>query len=92
MPKIQKIRQCIREQNYRITIHVQQEADEDNLDKGDIETIILTGKITKKVTHDPRGIRHLITGKSRYGRNACVVCRFLEIEKLSIITVYAKGE
>jgi hypothetical protein len=91
MPKIQKIKQCIREQNYRITVHAQQEADEDNLDKEDIETIILTGKITKKFTHDPRGIRYLITGKSRDGENACIVCRFLEIGKLSIITIYAKG-
>lgn len=90
MSKLQKIKQYIEEQNYRITIHAQQEANNDNLTKEDIEHAILNGKITKKLTHDLRGARHVVTGMSPDNRVVSVVCRFLEIEKLSIITVYCK--
>ena len=90
MDKIQKIKEYIRKQNYRITVHAQIEAAADDLNKIDIETIINTGKIVKQYTHDIRGTRYLIKGYSNDGRIAYVVCRFLEIEKLSIITVYAE--
>lgn len=90
MTKIERIRKCIAEQNYRVSVHAQEEADKDNLTKKDVESIILTGGITKKFTHDPRGTRYQITGKSRDGRTACVICRFLETNKLGIITVFIK--
>jgi len=88
MSIIDKIRSYIKENKYRITVHAQQEAAEDDLDKQDIENIIFTGKLIRKLTHDPRGTRYLIRGKSNDGRPVYIVCRFLEIEKLSIITVY----
>jgi len=87
---IQKIRSYIKEQKYRITIHAQQEAADDFLDKQDIESIIFSGEIIRKLTHDPRGTRYVVRGKSNDGRTACIVCRFLEIEKLSIVTVYVE--
>jgi uncharacterized DUF497 family protein len=90
MSKIERIRKCITEQNYRISVHAQEEADEDNLTKKDVENIILTGRIVKKFTHDPRGTRYQIIGKSRDGRTACVICRFVEANKLGIITVFLK--
>jgi uncharacterized DUF497 family protein len=90
MSKLEKIRQYIKEQNYRITIHAQQEANNDNLTKKDIEYAILNGKITKKLTHDPRGARYVVTGMTSNNRIVSVVCRFLETGKLSIITVYRK--
>lgn len=85
---IQKIRRYIIEQKYRITIHAQQEAADDFLDKQDVESIMFTGQIIRKLTQDPRGTRYVVRGKSTDGRAACIVCRFLEIEKLSILTVY----
>lgn len=90
MSKLRKIREYVKEQNYRITIHAQQEANNDNLTKEDIEYVILNGKISKKLTHDPRGTRYVVTGKAPNNRIVSVVCRFLEIEKLSIITVYSR--
>ena len=91
MSKIERIRKYIIEQNYRISAHAQEEADQDNLTKKDVENIILTGRITKKFTHDPRGTRYQITGKSKDRKTACVICRFLKPNKLGIITVYIKG-
>jgi hypothetical protein len=90
MSTIERIRKCITEQNYRVSVHAQEEADEDCLTKKDVENIILTGRIVKKFTHDPRGTRYQITGKSRDGRTAGVICRFLETNKLGIITVFTK--
>ncbi len=90
MSTIERIRKCITEQNYRVSVHAQEEADEDNLTKKDVENIILTGRIVKKFTHDPRGTRYQIIGRSRDGRTACVICRFLEASKLGIITIFVK--
>ena len=91
MSKIERIRKYITEQNYRVSVHAQEEADQDNLTKKDVENIILTGRITKKFTHDPRGTRYQVPGESKDRRTACVICRFLETNKLGIITVYIKG-
>lgn len=90
MSIIQKIRSYVKEQKYRITIHAQQEAADDYLEKDDIENIIFTGQVIRKLTHDPRGTRYVIKGKCNDGRTAYLVCRFLEIEKMSIITVYVE--
>ena len=67
MSKIERIRKYITEQNYRVSVHAQEEADQDNLIKKDVENTILTGRITKKFTHDPRGTRYQVTGESKDG-------------------------
>lgn len=58
MSRIERIRKYVIEQSYRVSVHAQEEADQDNLTKKDVENIILTGRITKKFTHDPRGTRY----------------------------------
>ncbi len=64
---------------------------EDDLEAQDIEQILLTGAITRRFTRDPRGTRYEISGASRDGRGASVVCRFLTSGVLRIITAYASG-
>jgi hypothetical protein len=85
---LQRIRQAIREQRYRVSGHANEEMSEDGFDAGDIESIILTGRITQRFTRDPRGTRYEVTGDARDGRGACVVCRFLPSGVLLIITAY----
>jgi len=48
--------------------------------------------LVKKYTHDLRGTRYLIKGKSRDGRICYVLCRFLETGRLGIITGYSERE
>ena len=54
----QRMRRAIHEQQYRISSHANEEMSEDNLVAEDIEEIILTGQITRRFTHDPRGTRY----------------------------------
>ena len=62
---------------------------DDELDRSDVETAILKGRIEKKLTEDIRGTRYRMEGPARDGRLLHVLCRFKENENLVIITVYA---
>ncbi len=76
MRALQRIQQCIREENYRISSHANEEMADDELEVGDIESIILSCKNIRKYTLDPRGVRYEIYGDSTDGRQASVICRF----------------
>jgi hypothetical protein len=89
MSTLQKIRQKIRQRDYYLSTHAEDEMVADNLEREDIEQAILTGRIEKKLTHDLRGTRYRIEGYARDGRSMHVLCRFQEEGELLIITVYA---
>lgn len=61
----------------------------DELEFSDVRKAIATGKISQKLTEDPRGIRYEILGKATDGRNIGVICRIKSTGKLLFITVYA---
>ena len=66
---------------------------DDVLSIGDVKYAILNGRVISRLTHDPRGIRYVLRGPGRDGREISVVCRILDSGKLRIITVYAiEGE
>ena len=89
---IERIRQAIRTQRYRISAHANDEMSDDALEAQDIEAIIFTGTITRRFIHDPRGTRYEVTGISTDDRRASVVCRFLTSGVLLIITAYVHEE
>ncbi|MFQ5752836.1 MAG: DUF4258 domain-containing protein [bacterium] len=68
--------------------HANEEMSEDELEAIDIENIILTGKIVRKFTYDPRGTRYQIIRNTTDNRRAHTVCRFLNSGILLIITVF----
>ncbi len=88
MSPLQRIRQAISEEHYRISTHANDEMAEDALEIADIENIVLTGEMDRKLTHDPRGIRYTIVGNTKDNRRGYVVCRFLDSGTLLIITAY----
>ena len=92
MTVIQRMRLAIREQDYRISSHANDEMADDFLDAADIENIILTGEIVRRFTHDPRGARYEVLGDTVDFRHACVVCRFLGSGAFLVITAYVKEE
>ena len=53
--EIERIRQAIRAQRYRISTHANEEMSDDALEAQDIEEIIFTGTMTRRFTRDPRG-------------------------------------
>ena len=69
--------------------HAEEEMLDDGLERPDIESAILKGRIEKRLTNDSRGTRYRIEGPARDGRLIHVVCRFHEITNLLVITVYA---
>jgi hypothetical protein len=89
---IEKLRQRVREQRYTITTHANEEMSDDDLTASDIEQIILTGRIEKRLTRDPRGTRYEIVGQALDGRSVGVICRLLATGWLRIVTVYAVEE
>jgi hypothetical protein len=89
MRAIERIREAIRRQRYRISSHANEEMSEDDLEAVDVEQIILTGRIARRYTRDPRGTRYEVVGQTTDQRQATVVCRFLPSGFLLIVTAYA---
>jgi len=89
MNVIERMRQAVRGQKYRVSSHENDEMADDLLMSGDVEQIILTGSIARVFTEDPRGTRYEVLGETLDRRNAYVVCRFLFADVLLIITAYA---
>lgn len=76
--------------HYELTQHAIDEAGADALDIDDIESAVLTGRIARRMTKDPRGVRYVIAGLTEEKKELEVVCRILPSGKLRIITVYLK--
>ncbi len=89
---MQRLRRAVREERYRISSHANEEMSEDNLLAQDLESIVLTGRIARRFSRDPRGTRWEVTGRTTDGRAASVVCRFLLSGVLLIITAYERQE
>ena len=88
MDVLQRMRRAIREQNYRISSHANDEMADDFLMAADIEKTIETGRIAQKFTKDTRGRRYTVLGDTTNNRKAYVVCRFLLSGVLLIVTAY----
>jgi hypothetical protein len=87
---IDVIRRKVRNRDYEIAIpHFFEEMAEDELDMVDIESVIRNGKIRRRFTRDPRGIRFEVVGPATDGRQAAVICRIKATGKLLLITTYA---
>lgn len=74
--------------NLRYRIFFEEMAN-DNLIFADIEAAILGGRIRRRFTRDPRGIRYEVVGPSLDGRKIAVICRIKNTGKLLLITTYA---
>lgn len=84
-----RMREAIRTRNYIMTLHAEEEMDDDDLSIFDIERIILTGTIIEQqkdqVTEE---WKYLIEGDSISKELVVVVAKMSITGKLVIITVY----
>ncbi len=87
---IDSLRGLIRDQEYQISIHANEEMSNDELIAVDIESAILTGKVTKRFTKEARGTRYEVTGQACDGRSVAVICRILGNGWLRIVTVFVR--
>ena len=92
MNALRRIRRAVRDQRYRISSHANEEMSEDELEATDIESIVFTGRVSRRFTRDPRGTRYAVVGDTTDGRRGHVVCRFLPSTVLLIITTYAEED
>lgn len=88
---IQVLRRKIVSAAYEVTHHAKDEAASDDLDAEDLESIILTGRISRTLTADARGPRYVVLGLTRDKQEAEIVCRLLPSSgRMRIVTVYLK--
>jgi len=90
MTPLEGIRRSVRDRDYILSGHAEDEMYADDLERADVEHAILHGIINRKFTDDPRGSRYRIAGPACDGAAICVVCRIREGDGVIIITVYAK--
>jgi hypothetical protein len=89
---MQRIRQKIINRAYYLSSHAEDEMLDDELERDDVEHVILKGRIQRKLSEDRRGTRYRIEGPAKDGRLIQVICRFKADGELIIITVYALTE
>lgn len=86
---LNQMRDRIRTRRYIMTIHAEEEMDNDDLTIFDIESVVLTGTIVERqkdaTTGEPK---YVVRGKALSGDRAAVVARIGRTKKLIFITVY----
>lgn len=75
-----------------MTLHADEEMDNDGLTIFDVESVILTGELIEQQRDRKTGERkYIVRGETVDGmQSACVVCKFGPTDKLVILTVYAE--
>lgn len=87
-----RMREMIRKRQYVLTLHAEEEMDNDDLTIFDVENVILTGELFQQQRDRKTSEKkYLVRGKTLRNReSAVVVSRFGFVERLVILTVYAE--
>jgi Domain of unknown function (DUF4258) len=87
--EIDRIRERIRLRQYDMSAHAMEEMAEDFLTIEDIEEAVLSGRMSRVETDDPRGTRYIIVGTATDRQTPVgVVGRFASNGRYLVITVY----
>ncbi|MDW8325426.1 MAG: DUF4258 domain-containing protein [Anaerolineales bacterium] len=86
------MRERIRARQYVMTLHAEEEMDNDGLTIYDVESVILTGEIIEQQRdRKSRERKYLVRGQTIDGEHtAVVVSKFGPTGKLVILTVYVE--
>ncbi len=88
---LREMRERIRTRQYVMTLHAEEEMDDDGLTIYDVERAILTGRVIKRQRDQERGEwKYVLSGESVHGSRVGVVARLGPAGKLVIITVWQK--
>jgi len=86
---LRQMREKIRTRQYVMTLHAEEEMNDDDLSIFDVERAILTGTVTERQQDLVTGEwKYLVTGRSIREEDVAVVAKISVTEKLVIITVY----
>ncbi len=88
---LRHIQAKIRTLDYVMTIHADEEMDDDNLSILDVEQAILTGQIVERQRDRNTGDwKYLIHGQTNDGLSVIVVAKLSPTDMVVIITVYVE--
>jgi uncharacterized protein DUF4258 len=86
---LNRMREKVRAREYVMTLHAEDEMNDDELSIFDVEGGILTGEITERQTDKTTGEwKYLVSGKTLTDYDIVVVGKLSLTGKLVIITVY----
>ncbi len=86
---LKQIREKIRTRQYVLSIHSEEEMDDDNLNIFDVERCILTGEIIERQKDQKTSEwKYLVRGQDTWGEDIIVVCKLSPTGKLVIITIF----
>lgn len=86
---LKKMQEKVRTREYVMTLHAEEEMDEDKLTIFDVERGILIGEIVERQKdHDTGEWKYLVKGETLAGSELAVMNKLSIIGKLVIITVY----
>jgi len=86
---LNQLREKVRTRQYVMTVHADEEMDEDELTIFDVESVILSGKIVERQKDQGTGEwKYLVKGKSLAGESAVAVTKIGPTGKLIFITIY----
>ena len=86
---LKKLRDYIRESRYVVSVHADEEMDEDNLLIFAVERTILTGQIAERQKDKETGEwKYIVKGNSMDGRRVVVVTKLSPTGKAIIITAF----
>lgn len=88
-----KMRELVRSLDYVMTIHGEEEMENDELSILDVENVILTGEITERQRDDQTAEwKYLVKGKTVDDSEVTVVAKLGATGKLIFITVFREGD
>jgi Domain of unknown function (DUF4258) len=86
---LQRFRDSVRSLHYVVTLHAEEEMDEDGLSVFDLESAVLTGEIVERQRdRQTREWKYVVNGKGLDGGTVAVVGKLSPTGCLVIITVY----
>ena len=84
-----QLREKVRNRQYVMTIHAEEEMDDDDFSIFDVESGILSGKIRERQKDQNTGEwKYVIEGQTLVGDSIAVVAKIGATEKLVILTVW----
>ncbi len=88
---LQQMCEWLRARQYVMTLHAEEEMNDDDLSIFDIENCILTGRVVERQKdHDTGEWKYLIQGRTLADAEIVVVAKLSLTGKLVIVTVYRR--
>ncbi len=86
---LNQLREKIRTRQYVMTIHADEEMDNDGLTIFDVESVVLSGRIIERQKDQQAGEwKYLVKGESLNGESVVAITKIGPTGKLIFITVY----